>query len=219
MRNVLADLALESEAATALVMRIAGATDRAVRGDDSEAAFRRIAGAVAKYWVCKRAPAHAAEALECLGGNGYVEESGVPRLYREAPLNSIWEGSGNVIALDVLRALHREPESVVAFLGQLDAALGADRHYDSAVARLRSELEAAQAAGPGDPAVQFGARRLAEQMALTLQASLLLRHGHPAVADGFCASRLTGDRGHTFGALPAGADVGPVIERALVKAA
>ncbi|WP_433294078.1 acyl-CoA dehydrogenase family protein [Pseudonocardia sp. CA-142604] len=219
MRNVLADLALESEAATALVMRIAGATDRAVRGDDNEAAFRRIAGAVGEYWVCKRTPAHAGEALECLGGNGYVEDSGIPRLYREAPLNSVWEGSGNVIALDVLRALHREPESVVAFVGELDAALGADRHYDSAVARLRSELAAAQAAGPGDPAVQFGARRLAEQMALTLQASLLLRHGHPAVADGFCASRLAGDRGHTFGALPAGADVGPLIERALLKAA
>jgi putative acyl-CoA dehydrogenase len=219
MRNVLADLALESEAATVLAMRIARATDRAVRGDEGEAAFRRIAGAVGKYWVCKRTPVHAAEALECFGGNGYVEDSGMPRLYREAPLNSIWEGAGNVIALDVLRALRREPESVVAFLGEIDTALGADRRYDSAVSRLRAELARAEAADPGDPAVQFGARRLVEQMALTLQASLLVRHGHPAVADGFCASRLGDDRSQTFGALPVGVDVGSVIERARVKTA
>ncbi|WP_433558526.1 acyl-CoA dehydrogenase family protein [Pseudonocardia xinjiangensis] len=219
MRNVLADLALESEAAVALAMRLAGATDRAVRGDRTEAAFRRLAGAVGKYWICKRTSIHAAEALECLGGNGYVEDSGMPRLYREAPLNSVWEGSGNVAALDVLRVLRREPEAAVAFLGELDDAVGADRRYDSAVARLRTDLAAVAAADPRDPGVQFGARRLVEQMALAVQASLLIRHGHPAVADGFCASRLDADRGQVLGTLPAGLDVGTVIERAQLKSA
>ena len=126
MAAVLADLAIESEANTLAAFRLAGATDRAVRGDAQEAAFRRLALAATKYWVCKRAPAHAAEALECLGGNGYVEESGMPRLYREAPLASIWEGSGNVAALDALRALTRQPESAEAFFAELDLAAGAD---------------------------------------------------------------------------------------------
>ncbi|GHJ37535.1 acyl-CoA dehydrogenase family protein [Streptomyces sp. TS71-3] len=214
MRNVLADLALESEAALALVMRIAQAADGAQAGSDSESAFRRIGVALCKYWVPKRTPAHAAEALECLGGNGYVEESGLGRLYREAPLNSIWEGSGNVVALDVLRALRRAPQTADAFLAELDTASGADHRYDRAVHRLRTRLSGL-AAGP-EADMQFDARRTAEAMAITLQASLLLRHGHPAVADAFCASRLDGDGGHAFGTLPASADTKPIIERARV---
>jgi putative acyl-CoA dehydrogenase len=205
MANVLADLAVESEAATAVAMRLAVATDRAVRGDEQEAAFRRLALAVSKYWVCKQASAHAAEALECLGGNGYVEESGMPRLYREAPLVSIWEGSGNVAALDALRALTRQPESAEAFFAELDLAAGADRRLDEAITRLRKEA--------ADP-TEAGARRLAEAMAVTLQASLLVRHGHPAVADAFAASRLAGDRGHAYGTLPAGARTPDIIARA-----
>ncbi|HVX23461.1 MAG TPA: acyl-CoA dehydrogenase family protein [Acidimicrobiales bacterium] len=140
MANVLADLVVESEAAAALCLRLAGATDRAVAGDDAEAAFRRIGLAAGKYWICKRAPVHAAEALECLGGNGYVEESQLPRLYREAPVNSIWEGSGNVAALDALRAMATRPESVEAYLAEVDRAAGADARLDRAVARLRRDL-------------------------------------------------------------------------------
>jgi putative acyl-CoA dehydrogenase len=205
MANVLADLAVESEAATTVALRLAGATDRAVRGDEEEAAFRRLALAVTKYWVCKQAPAHAAEALECLGGNGYVEESGMPRLYREAPLGSIWEGSGNVAALDALRALTRQPEAAEAFFAELDRAAGADRRLDEAITRLRKEA--------ADPA-EAGARRLAEMMAVTLQAALLVRHGHPAVADAFAASRLTGDRGRAYGTLPPGLATGNILARA-----
>src|SRR3954469_12548529 len=140
MRNVLADLALESEAATMTMARLAGATDAAIAGDEREAAFRRIGLAVGKYWICKRGPAVAAEALECLGGNGYVEDFPMARLYREAPLNSIWEGSGNVNALDVLRALAREPQALEAFFAEASAAEGADRRLDAAVASIRSEL-------------------------------------------------------------------------------
>ncbi|CAM5683025.1 DNA alkylation response protein [Streptomyces canus] len=206
MRNVLADLALESEAATALTLRLAGAADRAVRGDAGEQAFRRIATAVGKYWVTKRGPAFTAEALECLGGNGYVEDSGMPRHYREAPLLSIWEGSGNVNALDVLRALRRAPDTAQALFGELALARGADARLDAAVARLKDLLATTSEAG---------ARRLVEHMALTLQASLLVRHAPSAVADAFCATRLGGDWGHAFGTLPDAADVGAVLDRAL----
>ncbi|OIJ68584.1 acyl-CoA dehydrogenase family protein [Streptomyces mangrovisoli] len=206
MRNVLADLALESEAATTLTLRLAGAADRAVRGDADESAFRRIATAVGKYWVTKRGPAFTAEALECLGGNGYVEDSGMPRHYREAPLLSIWEGSGNVNALDVLRALGREPGAAEALFAELALAEGADARLDAAVARLRRDLATAE---------QAGARRLVELMALTLQASLLVRHAPPAVADAFCASRLGGDWGHSFGTLPSGADLTTILTRSL----
>jgi putative acyl-CoA dehydrogenase len=205
MANVLADLAVESEAATTVALRLAGATERAARGDEREAAFRRLALAVTKYWVCKQAPAHAAEALECLGGNGYVEESGMPRLYREAPLQSIWEGSGNVAALDALRALTRQPESAEAFFAELDLAAGADRRLDEAIARLRKEA--------ADPA-ESSARRLAEAMAVALQAALLIRDGHPAVADAFAATRLAGDRGHAYGTLPPGVRVADILPRA-----
>ncbi|GGU99810.1 DNA alkylation response protein [Streptomyces filipinensis] len=206
MRNVLADLALESEAATTLTLRLAGAADRAVRGDAGERAFRRIATAVGKYWVTKRGPAFTAEALECLGGNGYVEDSGMPRHYREAPLLSIWEGSGNVNALDVLRALGREPDTAEALFAELALARGADARLDAAVAALRDQLAETQ---------QSGARRLVERMALALQASLLVRHAPHPVADAFCASRLGGDWGHSFGTLPAGAGLDAILERAL----
>ncbi|MBC2900168.1 acyl-CoA dehydrogenase family protein [Streptomyces cupreus] len=209
MRNVLADLALESEAATTLTLRLAGAADRAVRGDDgsgAEAAFRRIATAVGKYWVTKRGPAFTAEALECLGGNGYVEESGMPRHYREAPLLSIWEGSGNVNALDVLRALGKEQGAAEALFDELALAQGADARLDAAVTRLKVMLPKAS---------QTGARRLVELMAVALQASLLVRHAPAAVADAFCATRLGGDWGHAFGTLPDGADLGGILDRAL----
>jgi putative acyl-CoA dehydrogenase len=208
MAGVLADLAVESEATTMVAFRLAGATDRASRGDAAEAAFRRIALAATKYWVCKRAPGHAAEALECLGGNGYVEESGMPRLYREAPLASIWEGSGNVAALDVLRALGRDPACIEALFDELDLAAGADHRLDQAVARLRKEL-----ADIGDNP-EGRARRIAEAIALTLQGALLVRDGHPAVADAFVASRLDGDYGHAYGTLPSGLNTAAIIERA-----
>lgn len=212
MRNVLADLALESEAATTVALRLAGATDRAVTGDEGEALFRRLGLAVTKYWVCKRAPVHAAEALECLGGNGYIEDSGMPRLYREAPLSSIWEGSGNVAALDTLRAMGRAPEAIEAFFAEVKRAAGADRHLDAAVAGLRKEL--------ADPAqAEYRARRITETMALVLQASLLQRHGPNAVADVFCASRLGGEHGGAFGTLPPGVDTAALIDRARTVAA
>jgi putative acyl-CoA dehydrogenase len=202
---VLADLAIESEAATTVAFRLAGATDRAAGGSIAESAFRRLALAATKYWVCKRAPAHAAEALECFGGNGYVEESGMPRLYREAPLASIWEGSGNVAALDALRALTKQPETAEALFAELELASGADRRLDQAIARLRKEL--------ADPS-EARARRLAEAIALTLQGALLVQHGHPAVADAFVASRLDRDWGHAYGTLPSGLDLAAIIERA-----
>ncbi|MBB3049812.1 putative acyl-CoA dehydrogenase [Prauserella isguenensis] len=205
MANVLADLAVESEAATLVAMRLAGASDRAA-ADDGEAAFRRLALAVTKYWVCKRAPAHAAEALECLGGNGYVEESGMPRLFRESPLSSIWEGSGNVAALDTLRAMAKQPDSVEALISELDAASGVDGRLDEAVAGVRKEL-----ADLSD--VEYRARRLVERLALVLQGSLLVRHGDEAVADAFCASRLAGDWGAAFGTLPTGVDTNRILNR------
>jgi putative acyl-CoA dehydrogenase len=206
MANVLADLAVESAAATTVAFRLAGATDRAANGDAGEAAFRRLALAAVKYHVCKQAPAHAAEALECLGGNGYVEESGMPRLYREAPLQSIWEGSGNVAALDAVRALTREPQAAEAFFAELDAAAGAEHRLDEAIARLRKA--AADSA-------ESSARRLAEAMAVTLQAALLVRYGNPAVADTFTATRLAGDRGLAYGTLPPGTPLTEIIGAAI----
>ncbi|CAM5720378.1 DNA alkylation response protein OS=Streptomyces alboniger OX=132473 GN=CP975_28595 PE=3 SV=1 [Streptomyces alboniger] len=207
MRNVLADLALESEAATTLAMRLAAAYDD---GGEQERAFLRIAVPAAKYWVTKRCTPMVGEALECLGGNGYVEESGMPRLLREAPLNSIWEGSGNVQALDVLRALQREPQALNAFLQEVGAARGADHRLDAAIKDLLTEL--ADLAG-----AEARARRLTERMALVLQGSLLVRYAPPEVSDAFCASRLGGDWGTAFGTLPHSLDLASVVERAAAR--
>ncbi|HEX3466310.1 MAG TPA: isovaleryl-CoA dehydrogenase [Candidatus Elarobacter sp.] len=207
MLNVLADLALESEAATTLMLRLARAVDRAPH-DAREAAFARIAIALGKYWVCKRATAHTGEAMECLGGNGYVEESIMPRLYREAPVNSIWEGSGNVNALDLLRALQRHPDSVEAYHAEVAQASGANAPLDRALASLREEL------APGAPPAEANARRTVERMAVALQASLLARHAPPAVSDAFCAARLGGEGGLAFGTLPPAAETRTIVERA-----
>jgi putative acyl-CoA dehydrogenase len=207
MRNVLADLAIESEATTVSAMRVARSYDEG----DEEASFRRFATAVMKYWSCKRAPAHAAEALECLGGNGFIEDSGMPALYRNAPLGSIWEGSGNVSALDVLRAVAKEPEGLPAFLEECELALGADQRLDSHLARVRERV-AGVFAGQ-DP--QFEARRVVEELALALQGSLVVRHSPEAVADAFCATRLAGDGGRVYGTLPPGMQAREIIDRAL----
>lgn len=214
MRNVLADLCIESEAATALALRLARAYDEA--GAETAAAsseelsdahlFKRLATAVGKYWVCKRAPNHAFESLECLGDNGYVEESGMPRLYREAPLASIWEGSGNVMSLDVLRALVKSPRTLEVFMHELSEAQGADARLDAHVAKLQKQFS--------DPAtLELRARRIVESMALALQGSLLVRYTPAAVADAFCASRLGNDGGLEYGTLPADTDFEAIVER------
>jgi len=216
MRNVLADLAIESEAATVTAMRVARAYD-----EPSEGAFRRFATAVCKYWVAKRAAGHAAEALECLGGNGFVEDSGMPLLYRDAPLNSIWEGSGNVAALDVLRAIVKEPEGLPAFMAECELAAGAEPRLDDHLARVRARVQDTFEGADGASAEerlyagQFGARRLVEDLAVALQASLLVRHAPPAVADAFCSGRLDGDRGRVYGTLPVAVDARAIIERAV----
>ncbi|MEV6688013.1 acyl-CoA dehydrogenase family protein [Streptomyces sp. NPDC051130] len=206
MRNVLADLALESEAATVLTLRLAAAYDA---GTEQERAFLRLAVPAAKYWVTKRCTPMVAEALECLGGNGYVEESGLPRLLRESPLNSIWEGSGNVQALDVLRALQREPQALNAFLQEVGLARGADHRLDAAVKDLLTDLADLEG-------IEARARRVVERMALVLQGSLLVRWAPPEVADAFCASRLGGDWGAAFGTLPHSLGLGAVVERARI---
>jgi putative acyl-CoA dehydrogenase len=205
MRNVLADLAIESEAAIVLLLRLARACDGAHAGDEHETKLKRLGTAIGKYWVCKRGPAVTAEALECLGGNGYVEESIMPRLYREAPLNSIWEGAGNVNCLDVLRAISKEPESVEAFFAEIEPAVHADAGLRTAAERLKGDLRSPD---------ESHARVLVERMALVLQGALLVRHSPPAVADAFCASRLAGEGGLALGTLPAGGDVGAIIKRA-----
>ncbi len=205
MSNVLADLALESEAATVLAMRLARAYDEA--DDDPVAAqFKRLATAVAKFYVCQRAPQHAFEAMEVLGGVGYVEQSGMPRLYREAPLNSIWEGSGNVIALDVLRALAHEPQSLEAFYAELGLAAGANAAFDSFSDRLEAQLSDGQQ-------LEFRARIIVEQMALALQGALLIQHAPAAVSEAFCAARLGDDRSLNYGTLPAGTDSAAIVDR------
>ena len=205
MRNVLADLALEVEGATALMLRLARAFDEAP-GSETERAFARIATAVGKYWVCKRAPLMIVEAMECLGGAGYVEESILPRLYREAPVNAIWEGSGNVMCLDVLRAIVREPASVPALLDELRAAAGTHAGYDEAVASIERELRDPEAA-------EHRARSLVEALAIALQASLLIRGAPTAIAEAFLAGRV-GATGRGFGTLPRGVEPGAILERA-----
>ncbi|MYS08625.1 DNA alkylation response protein, partial [Streptomyces sp. SID6041] len=213
MRNVLADLALESEAATVLGMRLAAAHDAADAGGgeaERERALLRITVPAAKYWVTKRCTPMVAEALECLGGNGYVEESGMPRLLRESPVNSVWEGSGNVQALDVVRALRTEPAALDAFLREVGAARGADHRLDRAIRGLLVEL--ADLDG-----IEARARRLTERLALVLQGALLVRWAPPEVADAFCAARLGGDGGAAFGTLPHTLDLRALVDRARVE--
>ncbi len=206
MRNVLADLAIESEAATTLALRLARACDNAAT-DEHEALIKRLGTAIAKYWVSKRTPVHTAEALECMGGNGYVEESILPRLYREAPLNSIWEGSGNVNCLDVLRAMRKEPRAVEAFFAEITSHGQSNQYLQQAIDKLHAGLQ-------DTTNIEFRARHLVEQMALVLQGALLLRTSSPSIAEAFCSSRLNGDWGRAFGTLPTNTDVGTIIERA-----
>jgi len=206
MRNVLADLQVESEAATTAMMRLAGANDRAIRGDEQEAALRRLALAATKYYVCKRAPIAAGEALECLGGNGYIEDFDLARIYRELPLLSIWEGSGTVAALDALRAIGREPGTLDAYFAEAELAVGLDVRYDDALDRLKKELTTADD-------IELRGRRIAEQIALVFQGGLLLRHAPAPIADAFCASRLARDWGGALGTLPTGLDLAPILER------
>ena len=205
MRAVLADMAIEVEAALALALRIARAMDNA-EADASEAMLARIGTAVAKYWNCKRAPALVFEALECHGGPGYIEDCIMPRLYREAPVNSIWEGSANMMALDVLRAVTREPGAAPAFFTELELARGDDAYLDRAIDDLRAELATRDG-------LEGRMRVIAEKMALTMQGALLTRHGAPEVAAAFCAARLGNNYRGTFGTLPAGCDLDAIIAR------
>jgi putative acyl-CoA dehydrogenase len=208
MRNVIADLAVESEAMMWMSMRLARALDQA-EADKAEALLSRIATPVAKYWACKRAPQFVAEALECHGGNGFIADHLMERLYREAPLNGIWEGTGNVICLDVLRSMQREPETVEAFLSEIAQARGGNAQLDAFAKDLAQRL--------ADPAgLEPIARRIVEMMAMVLQASLLVRHSPSAVADAFCATRLGGDWGHAFGTLPRGHDTQAIVDRARI---
>jgi putative acyl-CoA dehydrogenase len=206
MRNVLADLLIESEAATLLAMRLACSFDDR-DSDPQQRAFGRIATAIAKYWLCKRAPVHVGEALECLGGNGYVEESMMPRLYREAPLYSIWEGSGNVICLDVLRALAKDPDSVDTLVQEIQKTAGADKRLTQFLTGVESCLRETK---PG-PESEAQARRLTEKLALALQAGLMVRHSSTAMAEAFINSRISGDHGSTFGTLATAANVNEIV--------
>ncbi len=206
MTSVLADLALESEAALVLGLRIARAFDESA-GDPEAAHFERLLTSAGKYWVCKRAPGFVAEALECHGGIGFVEELPLARLYREAPLNGIWEGTGNVICLDVVRALGRGPGCAEALFAELDRARGADRRYDGFAAALKDDLKALAAD-------EARARELSERIALAVQAGLLLRHAPGFVADAFCASRLSGGGGRQYGVLPPGLPLRAIVARA-----
>lgn len=206
MQNVLADLALEWEAALLLAFRVARAFDRALE-DEREQRFARIATSAAKYWLCKRNPVFMAEAMECLGGNGYVEEHGLARLYREAPVNGIWEGSGDVICLDVLRAIARDPSSVAAALEEIEEVA----REDARIASLSADIARSLKSGAN---LEGEARRLTERLVLALQASLMRRHAHPTHADVFIAARLGGDGGHAFGTLPPGTPYRAIMEKA-----
>jgi putative acyl-CoA dehydrogenase len=207
MLNVLADLAIESEANAVLAFRMARASDEALRGDRRAALLERIGSSVTKYWNCKRASAFVHEALECHGGNGFVEDHIMPRLYRETPLNSIWEGSGNVIVLDIMRAMQREPDALEVLLEEIRQARGADRRLDTFTAEVevavrdRSELE-------------LRGRRVIELLALGLQGALLVQHSIPEVADAFCATRLGGNWGRAYGTLPSGLGLRAIVDRA-----
>ena len=205
MRNVLADLALEAESAMVLSMRVARALDHSSQ-DESEASLARIGTAIAKYWNCKRAPAHIFEAMECHGGSGYIEESILPRLYREAPVNSIWEGSGNVVCLDVLRAMQREEGAVPAILAEMEQAIGAHPLLDRAIDVLKDLLVLTEESN-------FKARQITEKLAITLQGSLLARHAPSFITDAFCTSRLAPEYRGAFGTLPSSADIGSILKR------
>jgi putative acyl-CoA dehydrogenase len=209
MQNVLADLELETEAATHLAFRVARALDGQAAGDEEEASFARIATPVGKYWVCKRQPGHACEAMECIGGSAVMENSPMPRYYREAPINTIWEGSGNVQCLDVLRAIGRDPRSLDAFLAELERGEGLDPRLDQAIADLEGEFSR-----PDD--IEYRARTAVGKMALALQASLLLRQAPAAVSEAFCASRLDSGSGRVYGMLPRGLDCAAIIDRGRV---
>jgi putative acyl-CoA dehydrogenase len=205
MQNVLADLALESEAALAYTMRVARALDN--QDDERERLFTRLATPIGKYWICKRTPNHAYEAMECIGGSGVMEDCIMPRLFRESPVNAIWEGSGNVQCLDTLRALQKEPETLDAFFRETAEARGTDRRFDQFLTQLQDDF-----ADISD--FQYRARNLVDRMALALQASLLIRHSDKAVADAFCASRLENTGGQNYGNLPSGTDPAAIIKRA-----
>jgi putative acyl-CoA dehydrogenase len=209
MKNVLTDLCVESEAATALVMRLARGFDEAAR-DEAQMKFTRLVTAVAKYWITKRAMIAVGEAMECLGGNGYVEESVLSRLYRDAPVNSIWEGCGNVQCLDALRAVDHDRETLEVVLREIRAARGASRQFDAYVDRLERELT-------GTTDVELRARRIVERLALALQGALLIQHAPSNVAEAFCVSRLAGEHGLAFGTLPAGTDLNGIMARAFPK--
>ncbi|RPH64102.1 MAG: isovaleryl-CoA dehydrogenase [Burkholderiales bacterium] len=209
MQNVLADLVLESEGSVALTMRIARALDH--RADEREDLLVRLCTAVGKYWICKRTPDHAYESMECIGGSGVMEDSPFPRLFRESPVNAIWEGSGNVQCLDVLRAMHKVPAVVEAFFGELGKARGANATLDGYIGALRKEF-----ADLGE--LEYRARDLVDRMALALQAALLVQHGLAVVADAFCASRLAASGRHNYGALPRGVDCAAIIARATPRA-
>ncbi|MFE5334865.1 acyl-CoA dehydrogenase family protein [Isoptericola sp. NPDC056573] len=213
MTAVLADLALESEAATLTSMRLAAAYDAGAGDevDDGERAFRRLATAVAKYWVCKRGPQHAYEAMECLGGNGYTEAFPLARRYREQPVMAIWEGSGNVVALDVLRAMTREPGSLAAVDAELALAAGAHRDLDAHLTATRDLLARLAGADPAEQ--QASARRVVEALAVGLQASLMVRYAPSTAADAFVAARLGDGRGHGYGVLPRGTDAAAILRR------
>ncbi|MBJ3762709.1 acyl-CoA dehydrogenase family protein [Maribius pontilimi] len=205
MRNVLADLAIEAEAALALALRVARALDHL--DNPAEAVLARIGPAVAKYWICKRAPGVTYEAMECHGGPGYIEDSILPRLYREAPVNSIWEGSGNIMGLDVLRALHRAPDTIDAWLDELAPARGAHPALDAAIDGLKDALA-------DRDGLEGQMRVITERLALTMQGALLTRHGPPELADAFCASRLARPPGGAYGTLPKGLDLDAILARA-----
>jgi len=205
MQNVLADLVLEHEGSLALTMRMARALDQ--RAQPHEELLARLCIAVGKYWICKRTPQHAYEAMECIGGSGVMEDGPMPRLFRESPVNAIWEGSGNVQCLDVLRAMTKSPEVVQAYFDEVGRARGAHRLLDQRVAELQQALQ-----DPGD--LEYRARSLVDGLALALQAALLAQHAPPAVADAFVASRLAGDGQRQYGTLPRGVDCAALIRRA-----
>lgn len=207
MQNVLADLSLESEAATALTMRIGRALDNQHANDD-ERRLVRLGTALGKYWICKRAPGHAYEAMECIGGSGVIEDSIMPRLFRESPVNAIWEGSGNIQCLDLLRALQKEPEVLESYFDEVARAEGSNHDLDLAIGRLKQQFA-------DDRELEYRARTVVESMALVLQGSILVQHAPDAISSAFCVSRLTERRSQLYGAMPAGVNCKAVIERTL----